>query len=462
VNILKSFKVLALASVITIPLGISSASAETLAQALVAAFQGNPTLRADRARQRATDEGVPQALSGWRPTVNATGTAAHQLQNSNLANPPPSSVYTATDPTSLNITLSQPIFRGFATVEGTAAAEATVRAGRQQLLATEESVLFAAVQAYMNVIRDRQLLSYRQSNVGVLQKQLKASNDKFSAGVLTKTDVSQSRASLEAAKGAVAGALAQLQASEANYVSVIGHAPGKLGYPAPARVPKSLEEAYNIAQQTNPNILAAAHIEDASEHQVGVVGAALLPQATLQASASYAGQPSNTVNDSTSAVVQGVLQVPLYEGGKVYSGVRQAKENVSQNKLKVIGAVRSVREGVANSWNSLVASGQAIASARAQVTAAQLALDGVKQEYDVGSRSTVDVLNAETALLTAQLTLVTAEHDRLVYSYQVLANVGLLTADHLRLGVSYDPKLHYDSVRDKWIGFDSYNPDPLN
>ena len=182
----------------------------------------------------------------------------------------------------------------------------------------------------------------------------------------------------------------------------------------------------------------------------------------MQASASYAGQPSNTVNDSTSAVVQGVLQVPLYEGGKVYSGVRQAKENVSQNKLKVIGAVRSVREGVANSWNSLVASGQAIASARAQVTAAQLALNGVKQEYDVGSRSTVDVLNAETALLTAQLTLVTAEHDRLVYSYQVLANVGLLTADHLRLGVSYDPKLHYDSVRDKWIGFDSYNPDPLN
>jgi outer membrane protein len=450
VNILKSIKVLALASVVIIPLGVSSASAETLAQALVSAFQGNPSLRADRARQRATDEGVPQALSGWRPTINATGTASHELQNVNPSAPP--SIYTATDPTSLNITLSQPIFRGFGTVEGTAAAEATVKAGRQQLLATEESVLFSAVQAYMNVIRDRQLLAYRRSNVGVLSKQLKASNDKFSAGVLTKTDVSQSRATLEASKGAVAGALAQLQASEANYVSIIGHTPGKLGYPNAAAVPRTLEEAYNIAQQTNPNILAAAHIEDASEHQVGVIGSALLPQATLQASGSYAGQPSNSINDTTSAVVQGVLQVPLYEGGKVYSGVRQAKENVSQNKLKVIGAVRSVREGVANAWNGMVASGQAIASARAQVTAAQLALDGVKQEYDVGSRSTVDVLNAETALLTAQLTLATSEHDRLVASYQVLATVGLLTADHLRLGVSYDPTLHYDSVRNKWIG----------
>ncbi|MEO6607685.1 MAG: TolC family outer membrane protein [Aestuariivirga sp.] len=458
-NILKSIKILALASAMAIPLGVSSASAETLKEALVAAFSGNPTLRADRARQRATDEGVPQALSGWRPTVNATGTVAHELQN---VHPAPPGSYSATDPTSLNITLSQPIFRGFATVEGTAAAEATVKAGREQLLGTEQNVLFAAVQAYMNVIRDRQLLSYRRTNVGVLGKQLKASNDKFSAGVLTKTDVSQSRASLEAAKGAVALQLAQLQASEANYRSVIGHEPGKLAYPAPANVPRTLEDAYHIAQQTNPDILAAAHIEDASEHQVGVIGSALLPQATVQASANYNGQPSTAINDTTSAVVQGVLQVPLYEGGKVYSGVRQAKENVSQNKLRVIGAVRSVREGVANAWNSLIASGQAITSARAGVSAGQLALNGVNQEYNVGSRSTIDVLNSQTVLLNAQLTLATSEHDRMVASYQVLAAIGLLTANNLKLGVSYDPTLHYDSVRNKWIGFDSYNPDPLN
>jgi outer membrane protein len=459
VNIFKSFRVVALAGFALWPAIQSTASAETLDQALVSAFQGNPTLRADRARQRATDEGVPQALSGWRPTVSASGTAAHELQNSTPSGFP--SVYTATNPTTLNITLSQPIFRGFATVEGTAAAEATVKAGRQQLLVTEETVLFAAVQAYTNVIRDRQLLALRQSNVGVLQKQLKASNDKFSAGVLTKTDVAQSRASLEGARGAVAGALAQLQASEANYVSVIGHAAGKLGYPAAAKVPPSLDAAYEIAQQTNPNILAAAHLEDASEHQVGVVGSALLPQASVQASGSYYGQPSSSVDQTTSAVVQGVLQVPLYEGGKVYSGVRQAKDNVSQNKLKVIGAVRSVREGVANAWNSLVASGQAIQSAKSQVTAAKLALDGVQQEYQVGSRSTVDVLNAESVLLTAQLTLATSEHDRLVASYEVLSAIGLLTADHLRLGVSYDPTQHYDAVRNKWLGVDPVDPDPV-
>ena len=456
---LKSFRVLLLAGIAVLPLA-SQASAETLGQALVAAFQGNPSLRADRARQRATDEGVPQALSGWRPTVSATGTISHELQSANLN--PTGSAYTATDPKSLSITLSQPIFRGFATVEGTAVAEANVKAGRQQLLATEESVLFSAVQAYMNVIRDRQLLSLRRSNVGVLQKQLKASNDKFSAGVLTKTDVAQSRASLEAARGNVAAQLAQLQASEANYMQIIGHAPGKLNYPGAARVPRTLEESFEIAQRTNPNILAAAHTEVAYEHQVGVVGSALLPQVTLQASESLNDQPSSSVNNSSTAVVEGVLQVPLYEGGKVYSQVRQAKDNVSQNRLKVIGTVRSVRENVANAWNSLIASTQSIAAAKAQVSAAQQALNGVQQEYDVGSRSTVDVLNAQTTLLTAQLTLASAEHDRLVASYEVLANIGLLTADHLQLGVAYNPKVHYDAVRDKWIGLNPEDPDPVN
>lgn len=459
-NILKSFKIAVLAGFMAWPALSSAASAETLAQALVSAFQGNPTLRADRARQRATDENVPQALSGWRPTVSASGTVGHQLQ---YVSPPAGPTnYTATDPTSLNITLSQPIFRGFATVEGTAAAEATVKAGRQQLLATEETVLFDAVQAYMNVVRDRQLLGLRRTNVGVLQKQLKASNDKFTAGVLTKTDVAQSRASLESSRGAVAVALAQLQASEANYVKIIGHAPGELAYPAAANVPRSLDAAYEIAQKTNPNILAAAHVEEASEHQIGVIGSSLLPQASLQASQSLSFPQTSTVSESSTAVVQGVLQVPLYEGGKVYSGVRQAKDTVSQNKLKVIEAVRAVREGVANAWNSLIASSQSIDAARSGVAAARLALSGLQQEYDVGSRSTVDVLNGETTLLSAQLTLASAERDRLVASYQVLAAIGLLTADNLRLGVSYDPQVHYDAVRNKWIGLNNENPDPVN
>ncbi len=449
------FKFVILSSVVGAPLLASQAVAETLDQALVAAFQGNPSLRADRARQRGTDEGVPQALAGWRPTINANGSAGYQ--NSGVS---PGGSFT-TNPTSLSITLSQPIFRGFATVEGTAAAEATVKAGRQQLLATEESVLFSAVEAYMNVVRDRELLSIRQSNVAILRKQLKAAKDRFSAGVITKTDVAQAQASLDGAVGAVAGQRAQLQASEANYVQIIGHAPGRLGYGGAARVPVSLDAALDAAQEINPNILAAAQLEDASEHQVGVVKAGLLPTVSVQASQTWSGQPSSAVNSASTSLIQGVVSVPIYEGGKVYSGVRQAQETVSQNKLKVIGAVRSVREGVVDAWNSLASSGQSIASARSQVAASRLALNGVEQEYQVGSRSTIDVLNAEAALLTAQLTLATAVHDRMVASYQVLSAIGQLTADHLRLGVSYDPRLHYDSVRNKWIGFDSTNPDPV-
>ena len=438
-----------------LPLVSESALAETLDQALVSAFQGNPTLRADRARQRATDEGVPQALSGWRPTISASGVVGHQWSSVN--NGPTAE----TNPTNLNITLNQPIFRGFATVEGTAAAEATVKAGRGTLLATEENVLLSAVQAYMNVVRDRELLGIRQSNVSILQKQSKAANDRFTAGVITKTDVAQAQASVQAAIGSVAGQRAQLQASEANYTQIVGHKPGRLGYPGMPRLPRSLEEALELAQQINPNILAAVFTEDASEHQVGVVRSALLPQLSLQGSQTWAGQPSTTVNNASTSIVEGVFSVPIYEGGRVYSEVRQAQENVSQNKLRVIGTVRSVRENVTDAWNSYVAASQSIESARSQVSASQLALNGVQQEYQVGSRSTIDVLNAQGTLLTAQLTLATSIHDRAVAGYQVLAAIGQLTADHLRLGVSYDPRVHYDSVRNKWIGFDSVNPDPV-
>jgi outer membrane protein len=415
------------------------AFAETLADALSGAYHNNSTLEAERARQRSTDELVPQALSGWRPTITAQGSIARDLTNG--TNSFGITSYTATTPRSVSIQLSQPIFRGFKTVEGTAQAEANVRAGRQQL------------QAYMDVIQARQVLNLRRQNVKVLQSQLDASNARFKAGELTRTDVAQSRATLSGAQGQVALAVANVKASEANYKTVVGRAPGNLKMPKLAPRPKSLEAAYRVAQETNPNILAAAQVQLAAEHNV--IGGDLLPSINLTASASASAEQSGPNSNATNAQVQGVITVPIYEAGRIYSAVRQAKEVASQNRVQVISAVRNVRESVVNAWNAIISTGQNLTATRAQVTAANLALDGVRQEYQVGSRSTIDVLNTQQILVNAQISVVVAQHDQLVASYQLLGAMGRLTSQYLGINGRYDVKEHYNDVRNKWIGLDA-------
>lgn len=425
-------------------------SAETLQQALVSAYEGNPTLRAERARQRATDEQVPQALSGWRPTVTVQGDADYTWQGVN----PPGAGYSNSegDAQALSIELAQPIFRGFKTINGTRAAEANVEAGRQNLLAVEQEVLFDGVQAYMDVLRDRQIVELRRKNVSVLDEQLRAANERFSVGEVTRTDVAQARARLSQSQANLAGARAALATSAAEYVRVVGHEPGKLGYPKAARLPKSIDAAYAEAAEINPNILAAALIEEASTYTVEVVKGDLLPEVSLLASGAVTND--NLINRSSdSASIAGVVTIPLYEAGRVYSSVREAKQVASQRRIEVIEAGRAVRAAVATAWNSLVAARQTITAAKEQVSAASLALEGVRQEYLVGSRTTLDVLDAEAELVDARVALVSAERDQIVASYQVLGSIGRLTARNLALNVDYyDPAGNYGDVRDKWIG----------
>ena len=427
--------------------GAGQVSAETLVQAMVSAYSGNPTLQAERARQRGTDELVPQALSGWRPTVNTEGTIGKTWADSSGG---PS---TENDPKSVAIGLSQPIFRGFKTINGTKAAEANVEAGKQSLLAIEQDILFQAIQAYMNVIRDRQIVGLRQQNVGVLNKQLTAADERFKVGEITRTDVAQSRASLSGAQSNVASAKATLAASVANYINVVGHKPGNLKYPRLAKLPRNLEAAQAAALEINPNILAAAYVEEASNYNIEVVKGDLLPFASLDASASFNDNPSDGTSRSESARIEGVLTIPIYEAGRVYSSVREAKHVASQRRLEVIQAGRSVRESVSISWNNLAAAREIIRSAKEQVSAAQLALDGVRQEYFVGSRTTLDVLDAETEVVNARIALVSAERDQIVAAYQILGSIGRLTARDLALPVEYyDADENYLNVRGKWFG----------
>lgn len=433
--------------------GSAAVNAETLSEALASAYSGEPTLRAERARQRATDEQTPQALSGWRPTVDAGADAG--IANTDT-DPNPTGTRSGTSyPADFSITLTQPVFRGFKTVKGVKRAEATVEAGRQNLLAVEQQTLFDTVQAYMNVIRDRRILMLRQRNVTVLREQLRASNERFNVGEVTRTDVAQSRARLSLSESTVAEAKSNLAASIATYNKLVGHAPGSLKYPKLPKLPKSLEGATALADKINPNILAAAFVAEAAKYNVGVVTGDLLPTVSLEASGTRTIDDLDHVDEGNvnQVTVLGRVSVPLYEAGSVYSAVREAKQTESQRRIEIIGAARTVREAIVTAWNFLIASRETIVSSKSQVSANTLALDGVKQEYLVGSRTTLDVLNAEAELLNSQVILAQAERDQIVAAYQILGSIGQLTARQIGLGVDYyDPIENYDNVRNKWFG----------
>jgi TolC family type I secretion outer membrane protein len=451
----------------TVAGGFASGAArgESISDAMSAAYLGNPVLQGERARQRATDEQVPQALSGWRPTVIVRGDGGYEWGSTTVKRriPPPVDT-TITDtatgdntPARFAIGLSQPIFRGFRTVSETERAEANVAAGKQHLLSVEQQVLLDATAAYMNVLRDREIVTLRQRNVAALTEQLRGAEARFSVGEITRTDVEQARARLSLSGAEQAVARANLAAAAALYVQVIGHAPADLRYPPiPALVPSSLDQALALANELNPLLLAAAFDAEAARHQIDFVQADLLPSISLEAEFRASHEPSRGVLNSESGTVLGVLDVPLYQAGLVSSRVREAKQIASQRRIQIIEAGRAVRESVVRTWNIFVSSAETIASLQAQVEANQLALEGVRQEALVGTRTTLDVLDAEQELVQSQVALANARRDRVVAAYQLIATTGRLTAPNLALAVPYyDPDGHYLKTRYRWFGVEA-------
>lgn len=436
---------------------INPVFAETIEQALVGAYETNPTLKAARARQRATDELVPQALSGWRPQVSLQGELGfeHLRSNNVQAGDDFFDSIDETNPASISIGLSQPIFRGFKTVESVRQAQADVQAGRQELLATEQEVLLDAARAYLDVLRNRRVLALRKKNEDVLREQLQASRLRFDAGEITRTDVEQARARFALSQATRAQAEADLSASNALYERIVGHLPGKLDHPQLIRLPDKLDQAIAIAERNNPQVVAASFAEESAEHYTKVARAALLPQVTLEASSLYSVDDlGRTKFAATELYTAGlVVSVPLYESGSVASSVRQAKHVASERRLESIAAVRAVREIVVIRWSSFESAQQTIRAAKAQVEASRSALSGVRQEYLVGSRTTLDVLNAESELVEAEVLLAQAERDKFLASFQLAAAMGGLTANSLKLPVRlYDPIENYQSTRDRWFG----------
>lgn len=434
------------------------AGAETLDSALSRAYTGNPTLNAQRASLRATNEGVPQALSGYRPRVNATvdvGAEANTLRGPLGNSQPGGGNGSSSFPRGAALTVDQSIFNGFRTQNSVRAAESQVFGGRETLRNTEQNVLLDAATSYMNVLRDTAILQLQRNNVDVLQEQLRQTQDRFKVGEVTRTDVAQAESRLALARSQVIQAEANLKTSIARYRQNIGTEPKQL---APGRsieklLPASIDGALRTALAEHPAINAAMHGVDSALLQVKVIEGELAPslsvRGTLQRRYDYQG-PNNEL---VSAAAVATLSIPIYEGGQVYSRARQAKETAGQQRLTADVTREQVRAAVVSAWGDFEAAKAAIESSQAQVQAAEVALNGVREEAKVGQRTTLDVLNAQQELLNARVNLITAQRDRVVASYAVLSSIGRLGPSKLGLNVSvYDAKRHFDQVRDRWWG----------
>lgn len=430
-------------------------AAQPLQEALAAAYANNPTLQAARARLRATDENVPQALSGWRPTVTLQGRAGY-ADGTTTNTRTGARLDAERNLLSGSATVVQPLYRGGRTVAQTRRAESQVMAERANLIATEQQVLLDAITAYVNVIQNQEVLRLAENNVRVLTRQLQAARDRFRVGEITRTDVAQAEARLERARSERANAEGQLQNSRAAYARVIGEPPQALVPPPPIRpVATSADEAARLAEANSPGVLRAMFDEQAAIANVDVVFGELLPSVNLEASTFRNDNSAQPGTRATGSQIVAALSVPIYQGGQEHARVRQAKQQAQQAREVLADARRVAVENARRAWETLTASRAQISALQAQVRANEIALDGVQREALVGSRTTLDVLNAEQELLDARVALVRATRDVVIASYALASTAGRLTARDLNLPVAiYDPIDHYGSVRNRLFGTD--------
>jgi len=435
--------------------------ADTIEAALVRAYQNNPQLNAQRAQVRSTDENVPQALSGYRPKVALTASAGYQYTdvNSTQGGTPTTinrtEIHGANPPRSAGLTVTQTLYNGQQTANRTRAAESQVSGAREALRVLEQSVLLSAATIYMDYLRDAAIVEVQNSNVRVLEQTLKQTRDRFNVGEVTRTDVAQSEAQLAAGRTQLLTAEANLTTTRANFRRIIGNEPVSLapGSPVDRYLPGTLPAAVDLSLIENPNVTAAMYGIDVNFLQVKIAEGALLPTVSLQAAVQQSYEQTMTTYRQFGASAIAQLSVPVYQGGAEYSLIRQSKETLAQQRLNLETTRDAARANTVTAWGQLVAGKAQVASAQAQVSASEIALNGVREEAKAGQRTTLDVLNAQQTLVNARVALVTAQHDRVVASYSVLSTIGRLSPQILNLATTtYDPSVHYQQVRDSWFG----------
>ncbi len=463
-------------AVATIVGGSYTVSAETLKEALAAAYSSNPQLLAQRAALRVTDESVSRAKSGFLPNANLNGTFNRGTQEFDIVGDtfqPDQTIPEGfevgdeipANPQDVNddnyqASISQNLFNGFQDRNLVRQSKRDVLAGRAQLQSVEQQVLLDAVTAYMDVLRDEAVVRLNENQVQVLERQLQASRDRFRVGEITRTDVAQSEARLEGAKSNKLAADATLAASRARYRRVIGRTPGTLENPnSRPELPASLDAAIEQAMVESPGVKAAKYTEESARYAVKQAKGALLPSVDLNASTGRRNGISNVQGFSfdsvaTSSTVQLQVRVPLYAGGARHSDIRRAKQLQSQRRIEILQAERVAQENVFAAWDNYRATKGQITANEAQVNANEIALEGVEQEAAVGSRTTLDVLDAQQELLNSQVNLVRAQRDEHVAAYTLVSATGALTAAQLSLDAAlYDPEEHFDKVEFKYFGW---------
>ncbi|CAN5147550.1 TolC family outer membrane protein [soil metagenome] len=447
----------ATALVLAAPAAVVPAHADTLREALVKAYRSNPALNGARAGQRANDENVPLQKAAGRPNLVVGGDYTESVVRSNS--------FQARRTASADGTLTVPIYSGGAVRNGITAAKRRVEAGQASLRGTEASIFAQVVAAYMDVIRDSAIVSLNRANVSVLDVNLQATNDRFEVGDLTRTDIAQSDSRLALARSDLQQAEANLIASRERYIALVGEAPVDLEKPPELPgLPITPDAAVAVALSDNPDILAAKKDREAALFDVRVARSSRLPTLSTFAQGSYSDNLGSltssvpgVVNQSThSGAIGASLSVPIFQGGRPAALVRQSQALESQAIEREIEVERSVISQARAAYASWQASLQTIKSSRTAVDASALSLEGVRAENTVGSRTILDILNAEQETLISRVELVSAERNAYVAGFSLLAAMGHAEADDLGLegGVLYNPVTNYERVRNKLSDWD--------
>jgi outer membrane protein len=433
----------------------ANAQAENLPDALAKAYQTNPQLNAERARQRATDEGVPQALAGYRPQIVASLTAGLQAVRNLL----PDNTFQSANlkPWTIGVTVTQTLFNGFKTANSVRVAELQVSSGREALRNVGQGVLLDAVTAYTNVLANQSLVAAQRANVAFLRETLAIAQKRLNAGDVTPTDTAQAEARLNRGLADLNAAEVALAISQATYAQVIGNPPAQLATAETVDryLPRSRDDATGLAFREHPAVMAAAFDVDVASTSIRVAESSLMPTITLQGSASRSKQSDPTLGtfgtDQASVTTQ--LTQPIYDGGMAASQTRQAKEIASQSRLVLDQFRNQARTAAVGAWVSNEGAKIAVTASEAEVRAATVALQGVQREAAGGQRTTVDVLNAQQDLILAKARLIGAQRDRVIASYTLLSAIGRLDVKNLGLNTpDYLPEVHYHQVRDAWHG----------
>lgn len=427
--------------------------AETLADALVGAYNNSGLLEQNRAVLRAADEDVGIAKSALKPVVQWTGNLTKSM-NRSISNGgafTPAGTRTSADTltTSVNLIASLLVYDFGATQFSVEAAKETVLATRESLVSIEQQILLRAVSAYMTVIQTQQLVSLRENNVRLLTQELRAARDRFEVGEVTRTDVALAEAQLAQARSGLAGAQGDLISAKAFYKVAVGRDPGRLSPPPSLpKIANSIQNAKALAVRRHPDILAVQHQVAAAELLIRGSEARMQPQVSLQGSLGI-NETFNSQASTRSATVGVQVGQTLYQGGALSAGVRKsrAQRDAQRGNLHVV--VKDVERAVSDAYAGLAAARAQIEASQRQVRAARIAFQGVREEAALGARTTLDVLDAEQSLLDAQSNSVTAQTQIYVAAYSVLQATGQLTARDLKLPVQiYDPAAYYNLVKD--------------